>query len=703
MTHSVDSTQVTLEPLPEMKSAQHPHERHISIDTTASSHVHGPAGEFTRQSSRNSNGGSLPLSEEIIHPRLSFTQDVLESLHPSKQPSFSRSPLPNDHDNAITNPDVSPHPLNTDGPGITDGSSPTSTEPGPIQGGQVPPTQSPAYPSPAKTALVMFSLYISIFLVALDRTILGPAIPAITDEFGSIGDIGWYTSAYMLTACGFILPYGRIYTLFPSKPVFLSGIVLFEVGSAVCGAAPSSIVLIIGRAIQGLGSSAVFTGAILIMTKTVPLHRRPLLQGLFGACFGVASVVGPLLGGVFTGSRATWRWCFYVNLPIGGFTMIVVLLVLRLKERGRPGKTTSNWKETAKDLDPLGTVLFLAAITCLLLALQWGGAEYSWNAPRVIALLVVFSVLLIAFCVWQYVTRNTTATIPGRVLLQRSVVMGGISQFCVGAVMMTVATYIPLWFQAIQNVSAMQSGVDTIPLVLSVVFGSVASGGLVQRLGYYTPFMVAGSCLMATGAGLLITWYALSPTGAWIGFQVILGLGVGFTMQQPNLAVQVVLPTPDIATGTALLAVCQTLGGAVFVAVGQNLFLDKFTSALEAMGDGIDLALVVQSGATELKQIVPADLLPQVLDAYNVSLTRGPFFAALIVSCLGVPAALAMEWRSVKDDMHAKGDEESSSSSVLVEREQQRGDSNTRGIGEEKVTRDESASAPPGEEVREKK
>lgn len=550
----------------------------------------------------------------------------------------------------------------------------------------------------------MFSLYISIFLVALDRTILGPAIPAITDEFGSIGDIGWYSSAYMLTACGFILPYGRIYTFFPSKPVFLSGIILFEAGSAVCGAAPSSIVLIIGRAIQGLGSSAVFTGAILIMTKTVPLHRRPLLQGLFGACFGVASVIGPLLGGVFTGSNATWRWCFYVNLPIGGFTMIVVLLVLRLRERGRPGKSTSNWKQTAKDLDPLGTLLFLAAITCLLLALQWGGAEYSWSAPRVVALLVVFGVLFIAFCVWQYVTRHTTATIPGRILLQRSIVMGGLSQFCVGAVMMTVATYIPLWFQAIQNVSAMQSGIDTIPLVLSVVFGSIISGGVVQRLGYYTPFMIAGSCLMATGAGLIITWYALSPTGAWIGFQVILGLGVGFTMQQPNLAVQVVLPTPDIATGTALLAVCQTLGGAVFVAVGQNLFLSKFTSGLEALGSGIDPALVVSSGATDLKQIVPADLLPQVLDAYNASLTRGPFFAALIISCLGVPAALGMEWRSVKEGgVHAKGDEESSSSSVLVDREQQqlRENGNARGVGEI-IKQDESATTHPAEEMREK-
>ncbi|USP76676.1 hypothetical protein yc1106_03950 [Curvularia clavata] len=504
---------------------------------------------------------------------------------------------------------------------------------------------APAYPSRAKTVVIMLSLYIAIFLVALDRTIIGPAIPAITNEFHSIDDIGWYGSSYMLTAAGFILLYGRIYTFFPTKGIFLSGIFLFEIGSVICGAATSSTMLIGGRAIAGLGSSGIFTGAILIMLNTVPLEKRPMLQGLFGACFGVASVAGPLLGGAFTQSSATWRWCFWINLPLGGVTILVVFFLLKLEEQ----KTKlATWKETVKQLDPLGTLLFLPSITCLLLALEWGAAEYSWSSPRIIALLVVFAVLFIAFMAWQFFTRHTTATIPAHIMFQRSVACGGASQFCVGATMLTVSIYIPLWFQAIKGVSAMQSGINTIPLVLSVVLGSILTGGLVQRFGYYTPFMIFGSIFMAVGVGLITTWDVNTSMGMWIGYQIIVGFGVGSSMQHPNIAVQTVLRKQDVPIGTAILSLCQTLGGAVFTAVGQNLYISKFTEGLERIG-GIVPQRILGAGATDLTKHVPEAVKQQVLEAYNVSLTKGTFFAALIIACFALPAALGMEWRSVKE------------------------------------------------------
>ncbi|KAF1835106.1 MFS general substrate transporter [Decorospora gaudefroyi] len=574
--------------------------------------------------------------------------ELADSYHTSKRSSLSRS-RPNSvrwqtdlKDSAVSLPDkhkgTKTH--------FPEAQSPKEELEIPSDGDQQEETHAvPIYPSKAKTAVIMVSLYISIFLVALDRTIIGPAIPAITNEFNSIGDIGWYGSAYMLTAAGFILLYGRVYTFFPTKPVFLSGIFLFEAGSVVCGAAQTSTTLIIGRAVAGLGSSGIFTGAILIMLNTVPLAKRPMLQSLFGACFGVASVAGPLLGGAFTGmSAAGWRWCFYINLPLGGLTVVVVCFLLKVEEQ-KPKLST--WKETVKHLDPLGTTLFLPSITCLLLALEWGAADHPWSSPRLIALLVVFAVLLVAFVTWQYFTRNTTATVPARIVLQRSVAFGGASQFCVGATMLTVSIYIPLWFQAIKGVSAMQSGINTIPLVLSVVVGSIMSGGLVQRIGYYTPFMIMGSCFMATGTGLVTTWNMGTSSSKWIGYQVLVGFGVGCTMQHPNIAVQTVLPRHDVPIGTAVLSLCQTLGGAVFAAVGQNLYIDKFTASLERI-NGIDPERILRSGATELTTGVPPTVRLQILKAYNNSLTQGTFFAALIIACLALPAALGMEWRSVK-------------------------------------------------------
>ena len=362
---------------------------------------------------------------------------------------------------------------------------------------------------------------------------IGVAVPQITNEFHSINDIGWYGSAYMLTASAFILTYGRVYTFFKTKTVFLTGILLFEVGSALCGAAPNSTAFIIGRAIAGFGSSGIFTGAITIMLFSVPLHRRPIYQGLFGACFGVASVAGPLIGGAFTEGKAGWRWCFYINLPLGGFTVIVLALFLHLEETKPP----LVWREMLMKLDPLGCFFFLPSIVCLLLALQWGGAEYPWSDGRVIALFVVFGVVFLAWCAVQYFERHTNATVPSRILLQRSVIFGGIFQFMSGAAFLTTVLYIPLWFQAIKGVSPVKSGIDTIPLILALVIASILAGIGVHHIGYYTQFLYIGIVFTAVGSGLLTTLKVDSNHSKWIGYQVITGLGIGMSMQQSNLAV----------------------------------------------------------------------------------------------------------------------------------------------------------------------
>ncbi|OCL11261.1 MFS general substrate transporter [Glonium stellatum] len=498
------------------------------------------------------------------------------------------------------------------------------------------------YPHGWKLYTILICLYFSAFLVALDRTIIATAIPKITDEFHSIDDIGWYASAFLLTGCAFMLFYGKIYTLYPIKWIFLIGIVIFEIGSAICGAAPNSTVLIVGRAIAGLGSAGIFSGAVIIGVHTVPLAQRPIFQGLFGAVFGVASVVGPLLGGVFT-DKVSWRWCFYINLPIGAATIVGLIFMLEIKSPARAKDMT--YREQISQLDPLGTFFFLPGTVCLLLALKWGGAEYAWSDGRVVACLVLAGVLLIAFVLVQ-IWKGETATVPPRVLKQRSVASGFYFSTCAGSSMLVMVYYIPIWFQSIKGVSAVQSGIRTIALVLSIVVGSMTGGAFTYRTGYYTPCMIVSSIIISVGAGLITTFRVGSGRPIWIGYQVIYGYGMGLGMQQPNLAVQTVLSRKDVSIGTSLIFFGQSLGAAVFVSVAQNVFANKLKDYLLTL-KGIDVRMVVEAGATNIRHVVPPQLLPQVLIAFNHALTNA-FYVGLAMACAGIVGALTMEWKSIK-------------------------------------------------------
>ncbi|RVD90246.1 uncharacterized protein DFL_001221 [Arthrobotrys flagrans] len=365
--------------------------------------------------------------------------------------------------------------------------------------------------SKAKTILVFISVFLSMFLVALDRTIISTAIPQITDEFNSITDVGWYGSAYLLTCCAFQLLLGKVYTLYSVKAVLLGNILLFEVGSALCGAAPNSGSFIFGRAISGIGAAGIFAGTVVCIVHTVPLHKRPQLQGLFGALFGLASIVGPIVGGAFT-SHVSWRWCFYINLPLGGVSLIVIFFWLHIPEQDT---MKHSWAEKLLQLD-------------------------------------------------------------------------------------AIVYFLPLWFQTIKGVSAVDSGIRILPFMLSMVVGSIIGGAVTPRIGYYTPFAIVGSCIMSVGGGLLTTLQTNSGPGQWIGYQVVYGLGMGLCFQVPNLAAQT----------------------------------------------GIDKTLITEGGATTLLNGLDEGLRETVLVAYNEALRR-VFQVGLVVTCLAVIGAATLEWRSI--------------------------------------------------------
>ncbi|CAD6572800.1 MAG: hypothetical protein ASARMPREDX12_005450 [Alectoria sarmentosa] len=499
----------------------------------------------------------------------------------------------------------------------------------------------PEYPTLKKLIPSAIALYLAFFLVALDRTIIATAIPTITDEFHSLNDVGWYGSVYMLTTCSFQLLMGRVYTFYNPKWVFLCAIGVFEIGSAICGAAPNSIVFIVGRAIAGAGSSGIFSGAIIIIISLVPLHQRPILQGLIGAVFGVSSVIGPLLGGVFT-TKVSWRWCFYINLPVGGVAIIILILILKIPKAKKAG---TPWRQQILQLDPIGTLFFVSGIVCLLLALQWGGSTYTWGNGRIIALLVLFVICISVFISVQ-IWKGETATVPPRIFTQRSIAAGMWSQFCVGSAMMTLVYYIPIWLQAIKNVNALKSGIDTLPLILSLVVSSICAGFLVTKIGYYTPFMIASSVIMSIGAGLITTWTPDTMHQKWIGYQFVFGFGLGMGMQQASLAAQAVLPRKDAPIGIALVMFCQQLGGAVFVSIGQSVFTNRLVNGLKSVA-GISPAVVVNTGATDIRQVVDPSNLHGVIAAYNGALTK-TYTVAVAMSCFSIIGALCIEWKNIK-------------------------------------------------------
>lgn len=298
-----------------------------------------------------------------------------------------------------------------------------------------------------------------------------------------------------------------------------------------------------------------------------------------------------------------------------------------------------------KRLDPLGLLFFVPSMVCLILALQWGGTAYSWSAPRIVGLLVTFGVLLIAFMVVEALTPET-AMIPARVILNRSVGGSIFFMFVLSGGMMAVIYYLTIWFQVAQGQSAMEAGIRTIPLVLSLIVIGIVAAIYVQKVGYYTPAMLLSSILCAIGGGMLSTLTPGAGGNRWIGYQILYGFGIGCGFQTCNLVPQNVLSRADVPLGMALMFFTQQLGGSIFLSVGQNIFSNQLVDSLSGIG-GLNTAAIVNTGATTLRSMVLPEDLNAVIDAYSYALTR-VFILTTVLSAFMILGAVLVEWKSIK-------------------------------------------------------
>lgn len=424
---------------------------------------------------------------------------------------------------------------------------------------------------------------------------------------------------------------------------------IFELGSVISAAATSSEMLITGRAIAGAGAAGLMSGALSILATVVTVRMRAFYTGILAAMFGISTIAGPLIGGAFT-QHVSWRWCFYINLPIGGFTVLALILMFH-----PPARKVENdpLTERIRRLDLIGASVFIPGVIMILMALQWGGLTYPWDSGRIIGLFVGGGVLLIIFSGWQWRTGDM-AMIPPSILTQRSVFWACLSAMWGMGAQSILGTWLPEWFQAVKGDSPVKSGVHLLPTMLAQTLSTVISGGLITQLGYYNPWILLGLALMSIGSGLFTTLQVDSGNASMIGYQVVYGLGSGMFMTGPLIAVQAVLSPKDTPMGIAIVTFFQMFGGAFFSAISQTIFNEQLLKQLTRNAPGVNIGALLAAGTTAIQKVVAPAQLPDVLLSYNTALLN-PFYLAAAITAVACLCALGLEWINVKGKDLAAG------------------------------------------------
>ena len=475
--------------------------------------------------------------------------------------------------------------------------------------------------------LIFVAVLLGMLLAALDQTIVATALPTVVADLGGAGHQSWVVTSYLLASTIVTAIVGKLGDVFGRKVVFQTSVLFFLAGSVLCGLSASMTMLVASRALQGIGGGAIMVTAMAVIGEVIPLRERGRYQGALGAVFGVTTVIGPLLGGFFT-DHLTWRWAFWINIPVAVVVLVVgAAAIPSLAKAARPV------------IDYAGILLVGIGASGLTLATSWGGGEYAWGSPMIIGLFVASAVALALF-VWVE-TRATEPILPIRLFTSPVFTVCCILGFIVGFAMLGALTFLPTFMQFVDGVSATTSGLRTLPMVAGMLITSIGSGNIVGRTGRYKIFPVAGTATMAVGFVLLSGMDAGTPTWQQSAYLFVLGSGIGLCMQVLVLVVQNTSSFADLGVATSGVTFFRTIGSsfgaAIFGSLFANFLASRIGPALAASG--------APPRAAESPQALHAlspEMAAPIVNAYADSLGT-VFLCAVPVAVVGLIVSLFLK------------------------------------------------------------
>lgn len=456
----------------------------------------------------------------------------------------------------------------------------------------------------ARLVLCFLSIFVCLFLMALDQTIIATLLTEVGNQFNAFDKVGWLASGFLLSMAVFIQPFGRLSIIFGRKIAMVTAVVLFEAGSLMSALAPNMSVLIGGRVLAGVGGAGIQCMAFVIVAEILPIERRPLGMAVMTCTFAVASVMGPLVGGLFT-THVSWRWCFYINLPIGGVALLLLLITFN------PPRPKSGYIKGLKQFDYLGTFLFTAGTVVLLLAVTFGGSEYHWGSAPVILCFVLGGLTLIAFGIWNF-RFSKNQIIPTDLVTIPSIVASVLTSSGIYAFFMVFMIYGAIYFQVIHDKSAISSGLHLLPSIISVVLISISSSIFIQRTKYIKPLTIVGGVLAPIGAGVACLLDVDSGFAKQVGYLIPGGLSAGLLMQASLISAQIKAPPKPGSTiiVTTLLNFTRSFITALAADLADAVYASSVNNLLaKAIKHETNQEILQELSTVNLKQIASNNTL----------------------------------------------------------------------------------------------